>query len=108
MNCSKRDWAGTDLIPVEDSGYVVTYRSDLGITVSGEIRVDAWLNGTAASQSMELMTQSSAGLAFGTGSTEYNGSFDGWIASVVIYNRALSEDERILVENCLKDRYGLQ
>ncbi|MBN1306381.1 MAG: hypothetical protein JXA18_00590 [Chitinispirillaceae bacterium] len=105
--CLPQEWAGTDLSVTARTWYLVTYQSGLGITVGGNIRVQAWLNGTAASEPMELMTQSNAGTAIGTGSMNYDGSFDGWIASVKIYQRDLSDDERTLVERYLGSVYGI-
>ncbi len=113
-NCSQQEWAGTDLKVDAKAWYIATYQSSLGITVGSKIKVLAWLNGTAASQPMELTTQSNEGMAVGTGSTgyysyngSYNGSFDGWIAAIILYSRALSNDERFLVERYLGNLYGI-
>jgi hypothetical protein len=79
----------------------------MGIAMGGKIHIQAWLNGTAASQAMDLTTLSGSGLMVGTGSTEYTGSYDGSIASILIYKRAISDDDRSLVERYLGGRYGI-
>ncbi len=106
--CLTNEWASTDLTVSKSTWYVATFESSLGITVGGNIRVQAWLNGTAASQPMEIArTQSGRGLAVGTGSTDYTGSFGGYIAAFAIYQRALSNDERSLVERYLGGQYKI-
>jgi hypothetical protein len=41
------------------------------------------------------------------GSDGYNGALDGWIASIIIYQRVLSDDERFLVERYLGNEYDI-
>jgi len=105
--CLATDWSGTDLSVTAKTWYVMSCKSDLGIPFSGTIRARAWLNGTAATQTMELATKAGTGLAVGTGSGSFNGSFDGRIASIIIYNRSLTDDERALVEHYLGTTYGI-
>lgn len=107
FNCFPEEQAGTDLDVSTGKWYIATWQSSLGISVGGYIRVQAWLNGTAASEIMELTTLSNAGMAVGNGSTNYDGALDGYIASIIIYERALSEDERILVERYLGNLYDI-
>jgi hypothetical protein len=106
-SCPAQDSASTNLTIVAKTWYVATFQSSLGITVGGDIRVQAWLNGTAASQQMEMRTQSNSGLSVGTGGSDYGGSFDGYIAAFAIYQRALSNDERSLVERYLGSYYKI-
>lgn len=112
FDCTPDQWAGTDLTVEEDEWYIVCFQSDLGITTDDIIEVDAWLNGQAASESMQLATQSDGGMSVGTGSNaaehHYNGSFDGWIATIVMYDRVLSPSERILVERYLGTEYAIE
>jgi hypothetical protein len=105
--CPANDSASTNLAVMKDTWYVATFQSSLGITVGGNIRVQAWLNGTAGSQQMNLKTMSDAGLMIGTGGTDYGGSFDGYIAAFAIYERVLSGDERSLVERYLGSQYKI-
>ena len=106
--CGEQDCRSTDLHVSPQQWYIAAYQSSLGITADGTIRVQARLNGTPASQIVELSTSSTYGLAVGTGSSAmYNGSFDGWIASVIIYARALTGDDLFLVERYLAGQYGI-
>jgi hypothetical protein len=111
--------ASTGLVVAAKTWYVASFRSALGIPVNGSVNVSAWLNNKPASGVVSLRTMSDAGLSIGTGSGGsdwgfggayggYDGSFDGWIAAVAIYLRALSDDERFLVENYLAGRYGIK
>jgi hypothetical protein len=106
-SCPVGNYAATDLTVAAKTWYVASFQSTMGIAMGGKIHIQAWLNGTAASQAMDLTTLSGSGLMVGTGSTEYTGSYDGSIASILIYKRAISDDDRSLVERYLGGRYGI-
>jgi hypothetical protein len=106
-SCPTGEWASTEFTVTKGTWYVATWQSTLGIPVSGNIRVQAWLNGAAASQAMEMQTQADPGMAFGTGAEDFGGSFDGYLTAIVIFKRALSSDERVLVEKYLGGQYKI-
>jgi hypothetical protein len=115
--CNQYSSMSSDLAVAMQTWYVASFQSTQGIVYqngrrpgyygTGNIQVNAWLNGSAASQTLDLATQADAGLMIGTGATDYNGSFGGYIAAVVIYQRSLTEDERVSIERLLGYQYGI-
>jgi len=68
----------------------------------------AWLNGYLATQDThEIDTIASPLQVGGRGTSSYPGIFNGQIGEIVIFNRAVTENQRVFIEGALAWKWGL-
>lgn len=75
------------------------------LTIVSGAQYTAYLNGTAALPAHNSQFLAPTTLTIGTGGDA--GFFKGDLAEVAIFNRALTDDERLMVENYFRSLYGL-